>query len=547
MCYCCRHKILSSLFYQCSNSGCRHRVHVQCMQWRETELGRFECTECIILNNDPLKVVEKQLIEPSFIASNLKFQFKIPCLLADHINNHLDDEIEIRCIKLDGIHFFEQTWPDKCEVYINDSLIKEFRPLNPNSSLKKRRDEKLVLGKERRIGTNSLRFVYENVADGKNTRAGADPKYVFTVLHIRRLSVKELSDSIVKCGTLPLAKCEKQIQDKFCENKDLRISEVKVDLICKMTFTHLSIPARGLYCNHLSCFSLNSFLQTMESNIEKKWRCPLCRKPCYKIVVDPKLEELVQKAVRLPGQPNQVIIKKSGEMSFTHSQLDLGQTDSVRSFKKSSITKESPFEVLSLDEDIATEMEPNPVREACAVLAKQNSFVRLEEFNPAHGAPQARPKPLESSNFLEDKDFIGKLFNYVSRKNKAQSADPHFGLGNKKSSLAIFEENLRDRLNNNYLQRKCFQLFYDMLMEKKQETDLITAKASLKHKPSIFHSGAKQERAGLKNVRTKNSEGLDILETLMVDYNIMGDRDLAAEGGLDRQDQTESRSMSNTL
>lgn len=517
------------------------------MQWRENELGRFECTECIILNNDPLKVVEKQLIQPSFITSNFKYHFKIPCLLADHINNHMDDEIEIRCIKLDGTHFFEQTWPDKCEVYINDLFIKEFRPLNPNSSLKKRRDEKLVLGKERRIGTNSLRFVYENIADGKNTKAGTDPKYVFAVLHVRRLSVKELSDSIVKTRTLPLAQCEKLIQDKFCENKDLKISEVKVDLICKMTFTHLSIPARGINCNHLSCFSLNSYLQTMESNIEKKWRCPLCRKPCYKIVVDPKLEQLVEKAVSLPNQPNQVIIRKTGEMSFTQSQIDIGQTESVRSLKKSSIHKESVLEVLSLDEDITTEMEPNSGHEMTAQNIKESTFVCFENFNQVHSMQQANPKPTESGNFMEDKDFISKLYNYVSRKNKTQTSDSHFNLSSKKSSFAHFEENLKDRLNNNYLQRKCFQLFYDMLMEKKQELDLIAMKSSLKLKPAFFKNKGQKERASQKNIRTKSNENLDILESLMVDYNLTGDRDPVAEDCPEKFNHTDSQSMSNTL
>ncbi len=517
------------------------------MQWRENELGCFECTECIILNNDPLKVVEKQLIQPSFIASNFKFQFKIPCVLADHINNNMDDDIEIRCIKLDGQHFFEQTWPDKCEIYFNDTLIKELRPLNPNSSLKKRRDEKLVLGKERRIGTNSLRFVYENIADGKNTKAGTDPKYVFAVLHVHRLSVNELSELIIKAGTLSIAQCEKLIQDKFCENKDIKISEVKVDLICKMTFTHLSIPARGLYCNHLSCFSLNSYLQTMESNIEKKWRCPLCRKPCYKIVVDPKLEELVQKAARFPSQPNQVIIKKTGEISFTHSQLDFGQTDSVKSLKKSSIPKESAFEVLSLDDDITTEMEPNPGREEFPQNTKPASFPRFEGFNQMQNLQTSRPKALESNNFMEDKDFIGKLFKYVTNKNKTQNSNSHFSLSSKKSSFALFEENLRDRLNNNYLQRKCFQLLYDMLMEKKQETDLIAAKTSMKLKPAYLKINSQNERTAQKNVRTKNNENLDILESLLVDYNLVSDRDSEPEDCPDNLQHTDSHSISNTL
>jgi hypothetical protein len=48
--------------------------------------------------------------------------------------------VEVRCLKLDGEHLFDQTWPDKAVIRINGKVAKEVEPLIQNSSLKKRRD-----------------------------------------------------------------------------------------------------------------------------------------------------------------------------------------------------------------------------------------------------------------------------------------------------------------------------------------------------------------------------------------------------------------------
>lgn len=48
--------------------------------------------------------------------------------------------IEIRCVRLDGPHNYDTTWPDLGELRINEKKILDFKPLAKNSSLKKRKD-----------------------------------------------------------------------------------------------------------------------------------------------------------------------------------------------------------------------------------------------------------------------------------------------------------------------------------------------------------------------------------------------------------------------
>jgi len=51
----------------------------------------------------------------------------------------------VRCIKLDGkINSEEPTWPDIGELTLNGKKIFDFKPLQNNSALKKRKDEKFT-------------------------------------------------------------------------------------------------------------------------------------------------------------------------------------------------------------------------------------------------------------------------------------------------------------------------------------------------------------------------------------------------------------------
>ena len=64
------------------------------------------------------------------------------------IKNERTIGIEIRCIRIDGKDIktlYETTWPDLGEILINDKKLLELKPLQQNSSLKKRKDEKIFI------------------------------------------------------------------------------------------------------------------------------------------------------------------------------------------------------------------------------------------------------------------------------------------------------------------------------------------------------------------------------------------------------------------
>lgn len=107
------------------------------VRWPESKSHLFECPSCIILNNDPLNQVMEILYQPSILKSNKTYNFKMKFEHYNAINSDPKIGVEIRTLKLDGEHFYDQTWPDKCSIRVNGKTIKEIEPLNQNSSLKK--------------------------------------------------------------------------------------------------------------------------------------------------------------------------------------------------------------------------------------------------------------------------------------------------------------------------------------------------------------------------------------------------------------------------
>lgn len=293
-----RRKKDTGLWITCINQECGARFHHECLPWRMNELQSFECPSCIILNNDPLNDVIQILYDPSILVTDLEYNFKLSLEQFGKITDDLNIGVELRSIKLDGEHFFEQTWPDKASIKLNGKAVKEVKPLHQNSSLKKRRDEKLFNRQNIKLGPNTLSINYQNVVDGKNTKLKQDPKYVFAIVLVRKISVDELSLRIRNINSLSVEQSKDFIKEKFLANKDLEINEIKVNLIDNISFTHIKHPARGLYCDHVPCFSLDYFLLSMENNFTRKWACPICKKRCNKLVVDSYLETIIEQAKR---------------------------------------------------------------------------------------------------------------------------------------------------------------------------------------------------------------------------------------------------------
>ena len=353
-CICGRLLDSSQMIIECSEEDCSCSFHHKCMPWKKSDIKFFKCPKCILLTNDPLHKVESILYEPSILVNEQKFGFKVEIDQLKRMRQDPSVGVEIRSLKLDGRHFFEQTWPDKAVMRVNNNPIKEFKPLHQNSSLKKRRDEKFFNRTLWKTGSNYLQMIFENIKDGKNTKAGEDPFYVFTVLLIRKLNIQELSNQILTNNKLSIQQSKKFIMEKFSEYPDLEISEIKVDLLCKITYTLMDIPARGVMCTHIDCFSLKFYIQSMQVNSMRKWVCPVCRKMSSSLIVDGYLMEILEEVRKSENDWEKVYFLRDGSYKFTKTSFDktlkdAGEENYVpRQLDQNFKEKEVDMEVLSI-------------------------------------------------------------------------------------------------------------------------------------------------------------------------------------------------------
>lgn len=106
------------------------------------------------------------------------------------------------------------------------------------------------------------------------------------------------------------------IKSRFTESEGLQISQIKADLLCKITFTLVRNPARGELCTHLDCFNLEYFLKSMEQNLVRRWICPLCRKRCLRLKVDKYFEEVLRYAEKTGEDVDKVFFLEDGTFTF---------------------------------------------------------------------------------------------------------------------------------------------------------------------------------------------------------------------------------------
>lgn len=507
---------VKSSFFMCR---CNNMAHQSCMPWPEPEFGEYECPACIISRNDPLNEVIEVLLEPSIIQSAFSYMFKLKLQDFNALNEDEHLDIEVRCLKMDGEHFFEQTWPDKAEIRVNEELVKSVVPLTYNSSLKKRRDEKLVITKPK-IGTNSISITYENVTDNKNTKKGKDPLYTFAVVLVKKLSVNELADKIIKQHTIGKLESMKLVKEKFQGSQDVKISEVKADLDCKLSLSSMVHPARGKNCSHINCFSLKFFLKSMQSNTGRNWSCPLCRKPCYKLVVDSHLESIIAETKKVDPSRREVFFKKDGTVCLTSEADILNELQSTGGSSKRgpkhapSKAFDKPLEQMLV---IVDEDEQKPVANyylpSDMSLIDGKSTVNLSD-DQLIGKRQA----LLENSFLDDEEFLGYLHNYTKR--SPRGCPDSTGDVKSRPGFSSFEASLQKRINGDMIAKHVFQVFYSIVMKKKRDTELLRQRSPIKGMYHDLLSEINAIESTDKSMTSTQTQSMDVLQWVLRDYRL---------------------------
>lgn len=311
---------------KCINPKCGKLLHRFCMKLKTEKetYPLFECPDCVLLKSDPLHQVARILVQP-FVVDNRRRDFIIDDAIFREIKVNPSLAVEVRCIKLeDKSH--EQCWPHNGELVLNQYKYLEFKPLQQNSSLKKRKDEKFVTT-EVNCGNNALWLKFVRGSDPRNPRA--EETYIAAVYLVKRLNCDELVKKIKAENKRSIEECKKKIIDDF-ETSSVDIDRVVYPLTCVFDMQPLKTPAKGAYCKHPNCFSLENFVNVWQKNNQRKWNCPICKLKSYDIIVDTYFEKLIEECKK-SGFDNlsqvEVQIMRNAEYKFSKIEDDSDSED----------------------------------------------------------------------------------------------------------------------------------------------------------------------------------------------------------------------------
>lgn len=262
----------------------------------------FECYSCVLRKYDPLNEVRHTLHYPQVIK-----QYMMTSLDFDVSEQHYQllqsrnesYQIEFRGIRIEGKYLYEITWPDLGELLFNEQKILEWKPLQNNSALKKRKDDKLPFRECQFIykGRNRLtiREFQPSTEQRSQLKLGDNPIHVVGIYLVKKLSTDELIQKIKQSNMRKEHLCKQQIRESFKNNfSDIAIDKLNISLNCNFTFQMINTPAKGRFCKHIQCFSLENFIVISEQQQPRKWRCPFCKVKCFDIIVDEYIYNIIK-------------------------------------------------------------------------------------------------------------------------------------------------------------------------------------------------------------------------------------------------------------
>ena len=273
---------------KCTAAKCGRLMHRTCMKLNPTEdYPLFECPQCVLWKCDPLHQVIKPLIPP-FLIDNTRKEFSINEEMFKMIKGKTNYCVEVRSIRLEDKNH-EQCWPNSGELILNQQKQAEFKPLQQNSSLKKRKDEKFFT-KEVHLGNN---YLYLKMMKKETYLAKKiEETYVAAVFLVKKLTCEELIQNIKQSSRRSMEDCQRMISLDF-QSSPLDINMVRHPLTCVFDMQLLKTPAKGAHCKHINCFSLENFVSVWQKNGQRKWTCPVCKLKSYDIIIDTYFEKIM--------------------------------------------------------------------------------------------------------------------------------------------------------------------------------------------------------------------------------------------------------------
>lgn len=105
------------------------------------------------------------------------------------------------------------------------------------------------------------------------------------------------------------------------------IEKLSISLKCQFYYSRIKIPVRSKLCStHYQPFDLMNFISSsiQAKTSSKKWKCPICDKRAYDLVVDNYILELMNK----DKKADTITFKSDAEPLIYQEQIDSDESES---------------------------------------------------------------------------------------------------------------------------------------------------------------------------------------------------------------------------
>ena len=186
---------------------------------------------------------------------------------------------------------FSIHWQRSLTISVNQIQALEVSPPKP---LKARRDDPIDLTMFLRPGKNLIEI---------RTREcfPQDPEADFWIVISLERSMTD-QEVIRRVVRQDFASCKSRIQTWLSTKQEdgLEVAEPQriLDLRCPVSQSRITVPVRGVHCQHIRCLDLASFVfaNRHTTNHNKRWKCPTCRQSCkpHELRIDEWVQDILK-------------------------------------------------------------------------------------------------------------------------------------------------------------------------------------------------------------------------------------------------------------
>ncbi|CAD8061940.1 unnamed protein product [Paramecium sonneborni] len=294
----------------------------------EIQDGVRICTQCLLVSINPFQKIIQRL---AYIEYRCSGKENAKTSQSFTIDTPPNCNLEIRCVSLNKQGLYDMTFPMSCTLLINGNTIKEVRPLQEKSSLKKRRDTSIYINVKDLIKQNnsSKKFVFsiiEHLADQSYRKDTIGSIYCFGLFLVEPLNVTQAIEKFKALDIQPKIRTE-------YNKKDIQVAKTIISLYCQFTLELIQIPAKGEFCQHEQCFCLCSFLEMMIKVEHKKWICPICKKICFHLVIDKYQLFIIERIKLLEISIDQLALDHNGQLDKDEQINLILQDESIKTYQ----------------------------------------------------------------------------------------------------------------------------------------------------------------------------------------------------------------------